>query len=91
LKALRIGGAVYQVPVDVKLNVGISIAIKWILNASNSRQGSSIVSRLLSEILQAASGSGAAIRKRMEVCRMAEANKAFARYRLKFMQLFNCF
>jgi len=81
LKALRIGGAVYQVPIDVKLNVGISIAIQWILNASSNRQGNSIVSRLFNEIIQARCGSGGAIRKRREVCRIAEANKAFARYR----------
>jgi len=81
LKALRIGGAVYQVPIDVKLNVGISIAIQWILNASSNRQGNSIVARLFNEIVQAACGSGGAMRKRREVCRIAEANKAFARYR----------
>jgi small subunit ribosomal protein S7 len=81
LKALRIGGAVYQVPIDVKLNVGISMAIQWILNASTGRRGNSIVSRLQNEIIQAACGSGGAIRKRREVCRIAEANKAFARYR----------
>jgi small subunit ribosomal protein S7 len=81
LKALRIGGAVYQVPVDVKLNVGISIATLWILNASKKRQGNSTAARLSNEIVQAAGGSGGAMRKRIEVCRIAEANKAFARYR----------
>nr|YP_009139377.1 ribosomal protein S7 [Lepidodinium chlorophorum]BAR72351.1 ribosomal protein S7 [Lepidodinium chlorophorum] len=83
LKALRISGAIYQVPIDVKLNVGISVAIQWILNASSDRNRNSIVFQLLDEIIQAASGLGSAIRKRREVCRIAEANKAFVRYRLK--------
>jgi small subunit ribosomal protein S7 len=82
LKARRVGGAVYQVPVGVSPRRRTVIAIQWILAAACLRSGHSIVDRLTIEILDAASGNGGAIRKREEIHRLAEVNKAFARYRV---------
>lgn len=81
LKTRRVGGAVYQIPVEVDLNLRISLAIRWILKASITRSGKSLIFRLSDEILDAACGLGGAVRKRDEVYRIAEANKAFVRYR----------
>ena len=81
LKARRVGGATYQVPVEVGPRRGTSMAIQWILEASRTRAGRDRSVRLRSEILDAARGIGGAVRKRDEVHRMAEANKAFAKYR----------
>jgi small subunit ribosomal protein S7 len=81
LKSLRIGGTVYQIPVPIKLDTRIATAMSWILNAATGRQGNNIVLRLVNEIIEAALGAGGAIRKRRELIRVAESNKAFARYR----------
>jgi small subunit ribosomal protein S7 len=80
LKTRRIGGATYQVPVEVSPQRGTALAIQWILNSSRSRTGRNIVNRLYIEILDAIRGSGGAVRKYEEVRRIAEANKAFVRY-----------
>ena len=81
LKARRVGGATYQVPIEVQPERGSALAIQWILNAARSRSGRDMVSKLKAEVLDAAKNSGGAIRKRDEVHKMAEANKAFAKYR----------
>lgn len=81
LKARRVGGATYQVPIEVQPERGSALAIQWILNAARSRSGRDMVSKLKGEILDAAKNIGGAIRKRDEVHKMAEANKAFAKYR----------
>jgi small subunit ribosomal protein S7 len=81
LKSRRIGGTNYQVPVEVNPRRGVTIAIQWILIAASIRPGRNMVARLSIEIIDAASGNGGAIRKREETHRIAEANKAFARYR----------
>jgi small subunit ribosomal protein S7 len=81
LKSRRIGGSVYQVPVEVNAHQGTVIAIQWILKSARSRQGVSIVDCLSSEIIDIVQGKGRSIRKREEVHRIAEANKAFARFR----------
>jgi small subunit ribosomal protein S7 len=81
LKVRRFGGTTYQVPVEVKPRRGIILAIQWILIASRKRRKRDIITSLSAEILDAARGSGGAVIKREEVHRMAEANRAFARYR----------
>jgi small subunit ribosomal protein S7 len=82
LKTSRIGGTTYQIPVEIGLGYGISIAIRWILSSSRSRRGrGGIGNRLLDEILDTVRGVGGAVRKREEVHRVAESNKAFTRYR----------
>jgi small subunit ribosomal protein S7 len=86
LKSRRVGGATYQVPIEVSPRRGIAIAIRWILISSYYRPGLNIASRLSIEIMDAACGVGGAVRKREEVYRIAEANKAFTRYR--FLRFF---
>ena len=81
LKARRVGGATYQVPIEVQPERGSTLAIQWILNSARSRSGRDMVSKLKAELLDAAKNIGGAIRKRDEVHKMAEANKAFAKYR----------
>jgi small subunit ribosomal protein S7 len=81
LKSRRVGGATYQIPVEVRPRRGTAIAIQWIVAAARARPGRDIVSLLSVEIMEAARGSGRAVRKREEVQRIADANKAFARYR----------
>lgn len=81
LKARRVGGATYQVPIEVQPERGTTLAIQWILNAANARSGRDMVSKLKNEVLDAAKNVGGSIRKRDEVHKMAEANKAFAKYR----------
>jgi small subunit ribosomal protein S12 len=81
LKSRRIGGATYQVPTEVDQLRGISLAIQWILVSARTRPGRDIISCLSAEILDVVRGNGGAVRKREEVHRMAEANKAFARFR----------
>jgi small subunit ribosomal protein S7 len=81
LKTRRIGGATYQVPMEVSPQHGTALAIQWILTASRNRTGRSIVTQLYIEILDAIHGNGGAVRKCEEVRRIAEANKAFVRYR----------
>ena len=81
VKAQRVGGAAYQVPIEVNLERGTVLAIQWVLVAARSRSGMSTVSKLTNEILDASNKTGAAMKRRNEVHRMAEANKAFAKFR----------
>jgi small subunit ribosomal protein S7 len=81
LKARRVGGATYQVPIEVAPTRGTAIAIRWVVIAARTRPGRNMVDRFSSEILDASRGVGIAVRKREELHRMAEANKAFVRYR----------
>ena len=81
VKARRVGGSTYQVPLEILPERGTALAIRWILNACRNRAGRSMASKLTSELLDASKNSGNAIRKRDEVHKMAEANKAFAKYR----------
>jgi small subunit ribosomal protein S7 len=81
LKSRRVGGATYQVPQEVSLRRGAIIAIRWIFSSAYTRPGRNIDSRLSIEIIDAVCGNGGAVRKREEVYRIAEANKAFTRYR----------
>ncbi len=77
----RIGGATYQIPIEVSPHRSLSLAIRWIVETARSKKGKSIVDRLVEEILEAYKGEGASIKKRDETHKMAEANRAFAHYR----------
>lgn len=81
VKAQRVGGAAYQVPREVNGERGTVLAIQWILSAARSRSGMSAVNKLTNEFLDASNKTGAAMKRRNEVHKMAEANKAFAKFR----------
>jgi small subunit ribosomal protein S7 len=81
VKTRRVGGANYQVPVEVNPERRTSLAIRWILTYSRQRPEKGMVDKLTNELLDAANGKGAAIKKKEDVHRMAEANKAFAHFR----------
>ena len=81
VKTRRVGGANYQVPVEVNADRRTSLAIRWILTYSRGRGEKGMIDKLSNELLDAANGRGAAMKKKEDVHRMAEANKAFAHYR----------
>lgn len=81
VKARRVGGATYQVPVEVRPSRRISLAMRWVIEAARKRSEKSMAFRLAGELLDAVEGKGAAIKKREDMHRMAEANKAFSHYR----------
>jgi len=81
VRARRVGGATYQVPMEVRAERRTALAIRWLLNASRSRADKSMVRRLAAELLAAANNEGGAIKKKDDVHRMADANKAFAHFR----------
>ncbi|MEM9219600.1 MAG: 30S ribosomal protein S7 [Cyanobacteria bacterium P01_F01_bin.150] len=81
VKARRVGGATYQVPMEVRSDRGIALALRWLIQFSRQRSGRTMSMKLANELMDAANETGSAIRKREETHRMAEANKAFAHYR----------
>ncbi|MDY7020218.1 MAG: 30S ribosomal protein S7 [Cyanobacteriota bacterium] len=81
VKARRVGGATYQVPMEVRSERGITLALRWLINYSRQRSGRTMAMKLANELMDAANETGSAVRKREETHRMAEANKAFAHYR----------
>lgn len=81
VKSRRVGGANYQVPIEVSQNRRTSLAIRWLISYARQRSEKNMVDKLCAEIQEAAAGRGAAIKKKEDVHRMAEANKAFAHYR----------
>ncbi len=81
VKARRVGGSTHQVPLEVSAERGTALAIRWILSAARSRSGKTMATKLTSEIIDASKKAGNAIRKRDEIHKMAEANKAFSKYR----------
>jgi len=81
VRSRRVGGATYQVPVEVKNNRSQALAIRWIVNAIRSRKEKSMIEKLSAELIDAASNKGSAIKKREDTHKMAEANKAFAHFR----------
>ena len=81
VRSRRVGGATYQVPVEVKLNRGQALALRWLMEATRKRKNKSMAEKLYSEILDASQNKGSAIKKREDTHKMAEANKAFAHYR----------
>ena len=81
VKSRRVGGATYQVPVEVRPSRQMALAMRWLVEYSRKRGEKSMALRLAGEIVDAAEGKGAAVKKREDVHRMAEANKAFSHYR----------
>jgi small subunit ribosomal protein S7 len=81
VKPRRVGGATYQVPVEVLPERRLALSMRWILSAARARPGKSMVEKLAGELMDAANNTGAAIKRREETHRMAEANRAFAHYR----------
>jgi small subunit ribosomal protein S7 len=81
VKSRRVGGATYQVPVEVRAARQMALAMRWIIDSARARTEKSMPSRLAAELLEASENRGNAVKKREDVHRMAEANKAFAHYR----------
>lgn len=81
VKARRVGGATYQVPMEVRSNRGSTLALRWLVHYARARGGKTMAGKLANEIMDAANETGGTIKKREETHRMAEANKAFAHYR----------
>lgn len=81
VRARRVGGSTYQVPMEVRAYRGTSLALRWITKSAKAKSGKSMVIKLTNEVLDAANESGNAIRKKEETHKMAEANKAFAHFR----------
>jgi len=80
-RSRRVGGASYQVPVEVRAGRGTTLALRWLVNYARQRREHSMADRLVGEIMDAAGGQGAAVKRREDMHKMAEANKAFAHYR----------
>ena len=78
----RVGGATYQVPMEVPADRRMALAMRWLISAARARTGKSFSEKLSAELLDAASNQGAAVRKREETRKMAEANRAFSHYRM---------
>lgn len=81
VKSRRVGGASYQVPVEIRPVRRLSLALRWLSEYSQARGGKSMAEKLAAELLDASNNTGASVKKREDVHRMAEANKAFAHYR----------
>jgi small subunit ribosomal protein S7 len=81
VKPRRVGGATYQVPVEVRPDRGLFLALNWLLKSARARKGKSLTERLAAELFDALQGEGATIKKREDTHKMAEANRAFAHYR----------
>ncbi|MCH7787038.1 MAG: 30S ribosomal protein S7 [Chloroflexi bacterium] len=81
VKSRRVGGATYQVPIEVRPSRRMTLAMRWIIRGARARSGRPIAERLAQELLEASRGQGSAVRRKEELHRMAEANRAFAHYR----------
>src|SRR5215210_7384746 len=81
VKPRRVGGATYQVPVDIRAERRISLAMRWLVRSARARRGRTMAEKLAGELLDAANGQGAAVKRREDTHRMAEANRAFVHYR----------
>jgi small subunit ribosomal protein S7 len=81
VKSRRVGGATYQVPVEVKPGRSTTLALRWLVGYAQARREKTMTERLMNEILDASNGLGAAVKRREDVHKMAESNKAFAHYR----------
>jgi len=81
VKNRRVGGASYQVPIEVKPQRGTTLALRWLVNYSRARRENSMAERLVAEIMDAANGTGTSVKRREDMHKMAEANKAYAHYR----------
>jgi small subunit ribosomal protein S7 len=81
VKSRRVGGATYQVPVEVKANRSTTLALRWLVGYAQDRREKTMAERLMNEILDASNGLGAAVKRREDMHKMAESNRAFAHYR----------
>jgi small subunit ribosomal protein S7 len=81
VKSRRVGGATYQVPVEVKSGRATTLALRWLVDFSRQRREKSMAERLTNELIDASNGLGAAVKRREDTHKMADANKAFAHYR----------
>jgi small subunit ribosomal protein S7 len=81
VKSRRVGGASYQVPIEVRPARGTTLALRWLVNYSRQRREHSMAERLVAEIMDASNGTGTSVKRREDMHKMAEANKAFAHYR----------
>jgi small subunit ribosomal protein S7 len=81
VKSRRVGGASYQVPIEVRPNRGTTLALRWLVNNARARRENSMSERLVGELMDAAGGQGASVKRREDMHKMAEANRAFAHYR----------
>jgi small subunit ribosomal protein S7 len=81
VKSRRVGGATYQVPVEVTSDIGQSLALRWLVDSARARTGKSMAEKLAAELSDASKGQGVTVKKRDDTHRMAEANRAFAHYR----------
>jgi small subunit ribosomal protein S7 len=81
VRSRRVGGATYQVPVEVRPRRATTLAIRWLVSFARQRREKTMAQRLASEVLDAANGTGAAVKRREDLHKMAESNKAFAHYR----------
>ena len=81
VKPRRVGGATYQVPVEIRGDRRVSLAMRWLIQAARTRSGRTMIEKLAAELVDASQGTGATVKRRDDVHRMAEANKAFAHYR----------
>lgn len=81
VKPMRVGGATYQVPVEVPHDRAISVAMRWLLESARNRGGRNMAEKLASELMDALNGQGSAVKKKDDTHRMAEANRAFAHFR----------
>ena len=81
VKSRRVGGATYQVPVEVKANRATTLALRWLIGYSRNRREKTMTDRLMNEILDASNGLGASVKRREDTHKMADSNKAFAHYR----------
>jgi len=80
VKPRRVGGSVYQIPVEVRFNRALALSLRWIIQAAASRSDKTMGQRLANELMEASEGRGNAVKKRMDVHRMAESNRAFSHY-----------
>ena len=81
VKSRRVGGATYQVPVEVRPERSLSLAMRWLVKSARARAGKSMAEKLAAELIDASKGQGATVKKRDDTHKMAEANRAFAHYR----------
>jgi small subunit ribosomal protein S7 len=81
VRSRRVGGATYQVPVEVRPHRGTTLALRWLVNFSRQRKEHTMAERLVGEIMDASQGQGGSVKRREDIHKMAEANKAFAHYR----------
>jgi small subunit ribosomal protein S7 len=81
VKPRRVGGATYQVPVDIRAERRVSLAMRWLVRSARARRGRSMAEKLAGELMDASTGQGATVKRREDTHRMAEANRAFVHYR----------